>query len=738
MANEIRFLRPWADPAVHGTAPLVFALDRFAAEPSACVLAGQVRAGGMACRWVRPARLAGQVRSGGMACRRLFPAALAGQVRIGGIRAGRVYPARLQGQVRLGGGGVWGWSLDVPNGIGATARLGWRLAEPIVIPARTAWSAAAPTSAENRLAFDDGESLTAALRPQWTGAPPAAQQTAALAVGQDPANSVSTIALRFQAGTDRAGQGAGLAFAAVPTVTAGHGLSWLSPPTRIAGGRLAVAAGQPLAGLLRIGLSAVRPLRISARLAFRDGRPLPPGRTIVPAVAIPEPPYPSVPAPPWGPGALVFFRWLGRPGQLIFGRRWTGADAIPRRRVYYVLHDISVHRLPDLIPIPAGPMALSADADAFDIRFEATLYGREALDAVRPSAQGEPVILRVEIDGYIWHMAVETWSHGRRPRSRSISVRGRSLSYALGASAALPTTRTSAAALNLAQLAAAELPLSGWTLDWQAADWPIPAGAWSYANTTPIRAIAEAAAAAGAMILPGRAAQALSVKPRYAHLPWDATATPDVIVPGTAITELTFRYVPPLGANAVYVHGRQGGILARCYLSGTAADALLPAVEHPLITHADGARALAGRLLAAQWPQPELSGFVLPLGGPFPLIQVGQLLEVDTNEYTGRGTVSAVEVRVEKAGRGYRVRQAVRLGEDSGNEASRFARLLPGDPTLAGRIVATGTGTVDLELPGGNVLRVVGTGTVGQTVFAKGGIMIGDAPDLPSVDIEIF
>lgn len=73
------------------------------------------------------------------------------------------------------------------------------------------------------------------------------------------------------------------------------------------------------------------------------------------------------------------------------------------------------------------------------------------------------------------------------------------------------------------------------------------------------------------------------------------------------------------------------------------------------------------------------------------------------------------------------------------NLFKQFQALIPGaDPLLVGTVTATtGTGTT-LETPGGGVVIVRGGGVaVGQKAFYRGGELEGEAPDLPTYEIEV-
>ena len=73
------------------------------------------------------------------------------------------------------------------------------------------------------------------------------------------------------------------------------------------------------------------------------------------------------------------------------------------------------------------------------------------------------------------------------------------------------------------------------------------------------------------------------------------------------------------------------------------------------------------------------------------------------------------------------------------NLFKQFQELIPAaDPLLVGTVTAsTGTSTT-LETPGGGVVIVRGGGVaIGQKAFYRGGELEGEAPDLPTYEIEV-
>ncbi|MBX9432388.1 hypothetical protein KY487_24445 [Ralstonia pseudosolanacearum] len=68
----------------------------------------------------------------------------------------------------------------------------------------------------------------------------------------------------------------------------------------------------------------------------------------------------------------------------------------------------------------------------------------------------------------------------------------------------------------------------------------------------------------------------------------------------------------------------------------------------------------------------------------------------------------------------------------------QFEDLLPDSPLLVGTVV-TGhnDGTVTVQLLGGGLVRVTGAGEPGDRLFVRGSEVVGPAPTLPTVEIEI-
>ncbi|WP_275100155.1 hypothetical protein [Sedimenticola hydrogenitrophicus] len=416
---------------------------------------------------------------------------------------------------------------------------------------------------------------------------------------------------------------------------------------------------------------------------------------------------------------------------------------LPIRSVYIVIHNISLTRLDDGYEIDAERLTCNYNADAWGWQFSATLRGKNALDAIMPDINGQPVTLVATINGYTWHLIVEDWTEDREFAKRGVSVTGRGLSAQLDSPYQLPGSGVTGAALTIQQLMADHLPLgSGWTLAFASGtpDWLVPAGAWSWSNQTPIAAIHAAAQGTGLVVVPSMAAQTLTVQPRYPVLPWDyAGATPDLVVPEAAIMRLQRRQAVATQANAVYVHGGEvGGVLCRVLRNLSAGDRVAPTQTSSLITDADAGRLLGGRILSGQHQQPGVRGITLPLGGEFPLGAVGNLLRIDLPGDTQHGIINAVSIEASRSDRGDTARQTLQIGEETPNTWAKFKRLLPGDPLLSGTVdTAHADGTVTVLLTAGGYVRVRGDAQPGDNVYLRSGRIDGPAPAMAQLEITV-
>ncbi len=406
---------------------------------------------------------------------------------------------------------------------------------------------------------------------------------------------------------------------------------------------------------------------------------------------------------------------------------------IPTKTVYQMQHTITA-TLVDLTPLNVAGISLSLDADSWAWQFSCKLLDVDQLPLL-VSAGDTPIEIIITINGFEWRVLAEKTTHTKTFAKDEIGLSGHSLSALLAPPFLQPHSATQADLFTVQQLAELELP-NGWTIDWQAQNWNVPAGAFSYTAKTPIQVISEIAADIGAIVIPSRNSRTLKIAPRYPVLPWQFTeATPNLVIPDSALKTLTYRAVIPAQANGVYIHGGEvGGVIGWCRLTGTDGGRLSQTVTNSLMTDAIGCRALGERVLAGQFTQPSLQSFALPLNSTdMPLVNVGDLVRVNVGDSQVRGIVNSVSITANLK----EVWQTVQIGEETVNVWSVFKQILPREPLLVGTLSSTDGQTSLMTLIDGGVISVRGTGTSGAKYYVRAGRIENEAPHLVQSEIVI-
>lgn len=307
------------------------------------------------------------------------------------------------------------------------------------------------------------------------------------------------------------------------------------------------------------------------------------------------------------------------------------ARIIPIRRVYLVSNTSSIVRARDGLEIPSVSVSIDYDDDSWAWQFSATV----PLISIAEALDGEEVI--ITINGYEWCMSVDGWSDNKAWNSQSATVTGRSRTKELSSSILLPASYAETQDRTIIQLAEQEL-ITGWTIDWQAADWLVPGGAWSYSNKAPMDIITELAEAAGAFVMPDRVNRHMTILPKYKTAPWHLDGVlADVQIPADIMINRGRKREYGTNANGVWLTGGNAGITARVKRTGTGAERLLADTTNALMTHVDGARALGTKLLAESLNR-SLDTIELPISSTDTgLILPGMILDIPDGKSYARG-----------------------------------------------------------------------------------------------------
>lgn len=409
---------------------------------------------------------------------------------------------------------------------------------------------------------------------------------------------------------------------------------------------------------------------------------------------------------------------------------------IPVRGLYVVDSSASLTRFIDGAPLVVSSMTLSLDADSSSWRCAATVHGADARTLIQPAA-ASALVLEAAINGSAWRWVLEDAAGSERIADLQISLSGRSRSALLDAPWSRPRDYAELGARSAQQLAAAELPLAGWSLLWEGADWPVPADVWSYRGLSPLAAIGRIAEAVGAIVVPSRTDQALLVRPRYPGAPWSLDAlvaageiVPAIDIPRSAIASTSPVLQFPGSADALYLHSAEAGVLGHVRRDGTAGAEVSDTIVDALLTHPDALRQRGIRELARTAAQGSLSQIVMPFGPAFPAPTPGDVIRYGL---AGGGTelavVSGVEVRVTRSGDALEVWQTITLGERTGNAWQRLLDLLPTDPLLVGTVDEIAPdGRRRVTLLGGGAVWVRGDAGLGTQAWVRSGRIEGAAP----------
>jgi hypothetical protein len=404
-----------------------------------------------------------------------------------------------------------------------------------------------------------------------------------------------------------------------------------------------------------------RPVHHAIRTRWQDARHPLPGRSLF------VPPDPPLPEPCYDPetlGQLEFSEPWANDGRLVFVCIRGGGVAPPApvfilpARYYMAVHSLTAHILPGLTQIPIFDVALSADVGSFAWTFNAS--GPVDLFEVLAPSSGQPVQIRITLDGIAFTFLVEQIQHEDRFGRRGVRISGRSITALLASPYARESTRLSTEARTAQQLALASLEFTDFGLDWGLTDWLVPAGAWSHLGT-PLAALQAIAEAPGGYLQSARNAATLLVRHPYPILPggiqggpwdWEGDFAADVELAPDAlfVTSIERRDGPDL--NGVYVRGTTMGVSRLVRRTLSAGEKLGPLATDPLITANEAAGQRGMAILGAAGPKhivqielPVLTGLDQP-----GVLDVGQLVQINhASPWRGRVRSVSVNARMPKA-----------------------------------------------------------------------------------------
>jgi len=382
---------------------------------------------------------------------------------------------------------------------------------------------------------------------------------------------------------------------------------------------------------------------------YQEAVPPPPGisRWVVPEPPVPQPCY--TPSP-----HLLFAALTATDGHLLLlCENHTDPPppdgepvVVPVRRVYFVINDVTLHRVPDGTPVPVFNLSLSLDAASWAWGFDAVMPAK-AESLVAPGTASGPVELVASVNGTTFRVLAENISRERIFGDASIRISGRGRNAVLAAPYAPVMTFSNTEGRTARQLMDDVLTVNGiplgWMVDWGLTDWNIPAGVFARQGTW-IEALTAIVGAAGGYLIPHPSDQSIRVRHRYPVAPWEwNTLTPDFVLPVDAVARESLRWLEKPAYNRVFVSGQDVGVLGQVTRAGTAGDVLAPMVVDALITEAAAARQRGIAVLADTGHQIEVS-LRLPVLAETGIIEPGAFVEYQDGSVTRLGLVRSTQI----------------------------------------------------------------------------------------------
>lgn len=268
----------------------------------------------------------------------------------------------------------------------------------------------------------------------------------------------------------------------------------------------------------------------------------------------------------------------------------------PKRNWWYIVNTLTAERLDTGEKIKVMDGTYSTSRSQWCWTYSITVAHTEK-DKLQP-IDGQPVILKIMINGFEHHILLEDPEETRRFASVLYTYPGRSVTalnsdkYAPSRSFIQDNERTSV------QLVQAELDRaqSNTALDWKLIDdlgWIVPIESLSYAELAPIDAIKQVVDSGGGFIYSQKAGNTLTILPRYQKGYWDSMMVDDydILLSESMVMQQNIKqndeYVADF--NSITVVNSRSGESLKVQQRGTSGDVPLESVTGPLFNVVSGA-----------------------------------------------------------------------------------------------------------------------------------------------------
>lgn len=260
---------------------------------------------------------------------------------------------------------------------------------------------------------------------------------------------------------------------------------------------------------------------------------------------------------------------------------------IPNQNWWYILNSLSVTRLDNDAEILVYDGNYRTDRSSWAWSYSLTVPHTE-ISKLEP-INGQPVILKITVNGHEHHMLLENRTRSRSFGNITYTLTGRSQTALLDAPYAPLRSFLQENERTSVQLAQAELDrvFSDTVLNWQLIDdlgWIVANNSLSYSNLAPIAAIKLIAESGGGFVYSEKGSNTLSIKPLYKKTFWDALTIDDYdrLVPDSLVISQSTDYELYPDYNGITLTNDRTGKQGQVKRTGTAANVLLPPENNPL------------------------------------------------------------------------------------------------------------------------------------------------------------
>lgn len=301
---------------------------------------------------------------------------------------------------------------------------------------------------------------------------------------------------------------------------------------------------------------------------------------------------------------------------------------------WYIVNDLKVTRLDSGQEIQVNNGDYRCDRSSWCWSYNLTIpfYEKSKLDPV----DGQPVILKIMVNGNEHRMLLENISRSRQFAKEVYKLSGRSPTALLDAPYSPTRSFTQENERTSVQLVQAELDRvnSNIVLNWELIDalgWVLPVNSLSYSNLTPIAAIKLIADAAGGFVYSEPDSNTLTIKAKYKKTFWDSIAIDeyDRVIPESVVTDLSTDYTMYPDYNGVFLTNDRNGNTGQVKRVGTAGDVLQESVNSPLLTSTSAMHS-KGREVLAKSGMVETHSLLMPITQ-----EIGQCLPSELVAFNG-------------------------------------------------------------------------------------------------------